>query len=165
VKLIDLAYEFLPTLVTQMHEDSYLTHFVTKHIRAWNNTEITIMVTCGQDLMPRIPVKVYEFVPSSDELLFQIQYRTDPVTHKRYTVRKASPALGMLQINRDEEKRYDEYISTIVDHHVDAFGELCWMDADNDFQQKLFWLMTRVRSKTPEEVSTARLRLQQYDLI
>lgn len=103
--------------------------------------------------MPRIPVKVYEFVPKTNELLVQLQYRTDPKTLQRVQVRKQSPALGMVHINHNEEKKYDKYINDIVDHHLDAFGELCWMEDDNDFQQKLFRLMTRVKPKSDDEVS------------
>lgn len=111
------------------------------------------MMTCGQNHMPRIPVKVYEFIPKDNELLVQIQYITNQVTHKREPVRKQSPALGMVIINHNEEKKYDKYISDIVDNHLDGFGELCWMEDDNDFQFKLFRLMTRVQMKTDDEVS------------
>jgi hypothetical protein len=112
--------------------------------------------------MPRIPVKVYEFIPKDNELLVQIQYTTDPVTHQRVPVKKESPALGMVIINQNEEKKYDKYISDIVDHHLDAFGELCWMEDDNDFQQKLFRLLTRVQTKSDEEVNE---RLRSYALL
>lgn len=152
VKLTDLAQDFLPWLMMQMHDDAHLTQFVTKHIRQWHNVEIEIYMTCGQDHMPRIPVKVYEFIPNGDELLVQWQYETDPQTHKRVAVRKESPALGMVQVNRDEEKKYDKYVSDIVDRHLDAFGELCWMEDDNDFQQKLFRLMSRVEMRNEDEV-------------
>ncbi|KAF2003422.1 hypothetical protein P154DRAFT_86290 [Amniculicola lignicola CBS 123094] len=156
IKLVELAPYFLPSLVTQMHEDAHLTHFVSQYIRQWGNVEITVYMTCGQAKMPRIPVKVYEFIPRGSELLTQIQYITDPVTHERKPVRKVSPALGMVHINHNEEKKYDKYISDIVDNHLDAFGELCWMEDDNDFQQKLFRLMTRVKTKSDDEAKLLR---------
>ena len=134
-----------------MHEDSFLTQFVSQHIHQWNNVELTVMMTCGQDKMPRIPVKVYEFVPKGDTLLCQIQYRTDPGSNKRVMYRKQSPPLGMVHINYNEEKKYEKYVSDIVDNHLDAFGELCWMEDDNDFHQKLFRLMTRVKPKSEDE--------------
>lgn len=152
IKLVDLSMYFLPGLVTQMHEDAHLKHFVSQYIHQWGNVELTVYMTCGQRSMPRIPVKVYEFVPRGNELLAQIQYVTDPRTNKRVSVVKQSPALGMVHINQNEEKQYDRYISEIVDHHLDAFGELCWMEDDNDFLQKLFKLMTRVKPKSEEEV-------------
>jgi hypothetical protein len=139
-----------------MHEDANLTHFVTQYIQQWGSVEITVMMTCGQDSMPRIPVKVYEFIPRGDALLVQIQYKTDPVTHARIAIQKQSPALGMVHINHNEEKKYDRYITEIVDRHLDAFGELCWMEDDNDFQQKLFKLMTRVKPKSDDEAKLLR---------
>jgi hypothetical protein len=152
IKLVELSPYFLPGLVTQMHEDSYLKHFVTQHVHGWGNVEIIVHMTCGGAKMPRIPVKVYEFIPKGNELLSQTQYVTDPRTNKRVARKKISPALGMVHINHNEEKIYDRYISEIVDRHLDDFGELCWMEDDNDFLQKLFKLMTRVKPKNDDEV-------------
>jgi hypothetical protein len=152
IKLVELSPYFLPGLVTQMHEDSHLKHFVNQYVHGWGNVEFTLYMTCGGHTMPRIPVKVYEFVPKGNELLVQIQYVTDPRTNKRIAVKKQSPALGMVHINHNEEKTYDKYINEIVDNHLDAFGELCWMEDDNDFLQKLFKLMTRVKPKNDDEV-------------
>ena len=162
IKLVDLATSFLPHLVTQMHEDSFLTHFVSQHIQQWRNVELTVMMTCGQDKMPRIPVKVYEFVPKGNTLVVQLQYRTDPGSNKRVMYHKQSPPLGMVHINYNEEKKYEKYVNDIVDHHLDAFGELCWIEDDNDFQQKLFRLMTRVKPKNDDE---AKLFREVYRLI
>ncbi|KAF2016039.1 hypothetical protein BU24DRAFT_347388 [Aaosphaeria arxii CBS 175.79] len=156
IKLVELSQYFLPTLVTQIHEDAQLTHFVSRYIAQWGNQEITIHMTCGQKHMPRIPVKVYEFLPKGNELLVLIQYRTDTTTNKRIKVKKRSPALGMVHINHNEEKRYGQYISNIVDNHIDAFGELCWMEDDNDFQQKLFRLMSRLQPRGEDEAKLLR---------
>jgi hypothetical protein len=156
MKLVDLSPYFLPALVTQMHEDSNLTHFVTQYIRQWDNVELTVWMTRDQNHMPRIPVKVYEFVPCGDALLVQIQHKIDPTTRKRVAIRKQGPALGMVCINHNEEKKYDKYITDIVDNHLDAFSELCWMEDDNDFQQKLFRLMTGVKPKSDDEAELLR---------
>jgi len=156
IKLVELSPYFLPELVTQMHEDSSLKHFVNSYVHGWGNTEFTLYMTCGGYNMPRIPVKVYEFVPKGNELLVQLQYITDPRTNTRITVKKQSPALGMVHINHNEEKTYDKYITDIVDNHLDAFGELCWLEDDNDFLQKLFKLMTRVKPKNDDEAKLLR---------
>lgn len=154
IKLIELSEYFLPTLIMQIHEDSHLTHFVSQFIHQWNNQEITIYMTCEQRTMPRMQVKVYEFQPRGEELLVQLQYQTNPDTQERYTLRKRSPALGMVHINHNEEKKYDKYLSDIVDHHLDAFGDICWAEDDNDFSPRLFKLMTRVKPKSDDEVCT-----------
>ncbi len=62
----------------------------------------------------------------------------------------------MVHINHNEEKKYDRYINDIVENHLDAFGELCWMEDDNDFQQKLFRLMTRIKPQSDDEVKLLR---------
>lgn len=162
IKLVDLSAYFLPALVTQMHEDSNLTHFVTQYIQQWGNVELEVYMTCGQEGMPRIPVKVYEFLPRGNALLVQLQYSTDPVTHQTVAVEKSSPALGMFSINYNEEKKYEKYITDIVDYHLDAFGELCWKETDNDFLKKLFKLMTRVKPKNDDE---GKLLREVYKLV
>lgn len=151
IKLVELAPYFLPMLTMQIHEDTHLTHFVSQFIQQWGNTEITIYMTCSQS-MPRIPVKVYEFAPRGDELLVQIQYQTDPQTQQRYSLKKRSPALGMVHINHNEEKKYDKYVNEIVDNHMDAFADICWAEDDNDFAPRLLKLLTRVKPKAEDEV-------------
>jgi hypothetical protein len=151
VKLIELTTYFLPSLYTSMHEDAQLTHFVSQHIRQWGNVEITVLMTAGQFGLPRIPVKVYEFLPKTNELTQQIQYRTNPATQKRYAIPKASPPLGMVHINHNEEKKYDKYINDIVDHYLDTFTHLCWGEDTNDFQEKLFRLLIRIKPRNDEE--------------
>ncbi|KAF2749945.1 hypothetical protein M011DRAFT_475265 [Sporormia fimetaria CBS 119925] len=156
VRLTELSYEFLPTLVTQMHEDAFLMRFANKHIRQWHNVEITATMTCGQRGMPRIKVQVYEFVPTDEELLLQIQYHTDKKTGARYPVTKRSPALGMVHINHNEEKRYDQYVDLIVNKYIDEFADLCWREDDNDFQQRFFTEMTKVKTSSGEEATLVR---------
>lgn len=139
-------------LVMQIHEDSHLTHFVSQFIHQWGNQEINLYMTCEQKTMPRMQVKVYEFQPRGEELLVQLQYQTNPQTQERYQLKKRSPALGMVQINYNEEKKYDKYLNDIVDHHLDAFADICWAEDNNDFSPRLFKLMTRVKPKSDDEV-------------
>jgi hypothetical protein len=149
--LVDLAQHFLPPLICNMHEKSSLKQFVNSYLHSWGNQEFTLHMTCGGYKMPRIPIKVYEFVPKGNELLVQIQYVTDLRTNKRIAIKKQSPALGIVHINHSEEKTYDKYITNIVENHLDDFGELCWLEDDDDFLQKLFKLMTRVKPKSDDE--------------
>lgn len=149
-------------LVMQIHEDANLTHFVSQYIHQWGNQEITIFLTCSQKGMPRIPVKVYEFAPRGKELLQQIQYKTNPRTQERVQFIMQSPALGMVHINHNEEKKYDKYISDIVDNHLDAFADVCWADDDNDFAPRLFKLMTRVKPKGDDEVRSTNIPSFQF---
>ena len=63
-----------------------------------------------------------------------------------------NPPLGMLQIHKNEENRYDQYLNDIINHHIKAFTQ-AWLDGeDQGFQEKLFCLLIRVNPKTEDEV-------------
>ncbi|KAF2740368.1 hypothetical protein EJ04DRAFT_197310 [Polyplosphaeria fusca] len=151
MKLVELVPSFLPTLYSQMHENGYLMQFADRHIAGWLGQEITVKMTCGQRAMPRFDVKVYEFRPKDQALLVSIQYRTDRRTFKRVEDRKHSPALGMQQINHSDEKKYDKYVNDIVENHLDDFAKLCWLEDDNDFQERLFRLMMQLKPQREDE--------------
>ncbi|KAF2200750.1 hypothetical protein GQ43DRAFT_463734 [Delitschia confertaspora ATCC 74209] len=152
VKLVELTECFIPSFISTMHGNQKLEQFVASHIHQWGNREMTIILTAGEAGLPRIPVQVYEFLPKTKALVEHIQYKTDLKTHKRYPVVRKSPPLGMMLINYDEEKKYDRYVNEIVDNHLDAFEKLCWMEDDNDFQEKLFHLLARFKPRNDEEV-------------
>lgn len=110
-----------------------------------------IYMTCGL-IIPRIPVKVYEFVRSTSAHLQQIEYRTDPLTHVITRVVKQSPPLGMMHISYNEKKKYSKYIDCIVENYLRDFEEICWVEEDDDFQSELFKFMARLRPKQADEV-------------
>ncbi|OCL13162.1 hypothetical protein AOQ84DRAFT_125180 [Glonium stellatum] len=155
VRLWELASSFLPSLVTAMHENSQLTNFVALHIRQWSNIEVTLRLTCGQGL-PYISCKVYEFAPKTQELLRQFQYTTNPGTGQCICELKKSPPLGMIQLNHKDEQRYDRYINEIVDNYLGPFGYVCFVEEQNEFQQTLFLMMTRLRPKADDEIKLLR---------
>lgn len=150
-KFTNLVHCFLPSLVMHIHEEASLVRFASDHILQWYAREITLWMTCSRG-MPFMAVKVYEFLPHRKELRVQIQYRTDSTTRQRISVKRESPALGMKRIIHDEQKTYDDYVSAIVDHHLDTFANVCWADDDDDFAPQLFRLTMSVRSKAQDEV-------------
>lgn len=108
-------------------------------------------ITCNDRTMPRLSVKVYEFVPSNTELLVQNEYQTQPQHPKGQ-----SPPLGLVHVNYNEEKKYDSYISTIVDYHLSSFADIyddsaSWRN-DDDFAPRLFKLIIRLAPKSVVEV-------------
>jgi hypothetical protein len=107
-------------------------------------------MSCGEGL-PNFVVKVYEFAPKTNELLRQFQYNTDPQTGEHVRVEKRSPPLGMVQINHKDERKYDRYIDLIVDNHLPAFAHAYLGYERNDFQHKLFLMMTQLRPKADDE--------------
>jgi hypothetical protein len=150
IKFSGITQEFIRVLAMP-YEESHVVHFVGACIHHWMSEEITIYVTCGSRL-PRIPVKVYEFMPSTSNHLEQIEYRRDPLTQLMTCVVKQSPPLGMMHISYHEEKRYSKYIDDIVENYLDVFGETCWLEEDNGFQTVLFRLMASLRPRHADEV-------------
>lgn len=150
VRLWELACFFLPSIMTSMHEDSQLTKFVALHIHQWSNVEVSLRMTCGQGLPP-LSVKVYEFIPKTAELLRQFQYITDPLTGSCVRVEKSSPPLGMIQINHKDEVKYEKYINEVVERFLTPFGRICFAEEQNEFQLKLFLMMTRLRPRADDE--------------
>jgi hypothetical protein len=150
--LVELAPHFVPPLICTMHEELSLKQFVESYLHSWGDQEFTISMTCGFN-MPSIPVKVYEFFPQKSELLLQIQYICGPSRHEVVPTKQRSPALGMMQISNDERIICDRYITDIVENHLDGFGELCWLEDNNDFLKNIFKLMTRVKPKKDDEAS------------
>ncbi|KAF2108946.1 hypothetical protein BDV96DRAFT_503498 [Lophiotrema nucula] len=156
IKLVELTQYFLPSLLMSIHENAHLIQFADMHINSWYQQEITIKMTCGQKKMPRFEVKVYEFSPRDRTLMEQIQYNTNKLTLQREPKIVKSPALGMQHINFNDEKRYDKYINDIVDGHLHEFSELCWMEDDNDFQERLFRLLLNLKPKRDDEAKLLR---------
>ncbi|CAO2658641.1 Nn.00g063640.m01.CDS01 [Neocucurbitaria sp. VM-36] len=148
-----LVASFLPTVITSMHGAVELASYVSRFIQQWGNAEITIYMTCGQNL-PRMPIKVYEFVAKDPDSLVQFQYIWDPITRTRTF--KKSPPLGMVYIDHTDEAKYSQYINVIVDSHLEAFGEVCWMEDDHDFAHKLFSLMIHVQPRGKDEAGLLR---------
>ncbi|KAF2844055.1 hypothetical protein T440DRAFT_484466 [Plenodomus tracheiphilus IPT5] len=146
---IDLYPYFSAPILTQMHEEPVLKRLVTDSVRRWVDPSVdevrTVWMTCGRKAMPAISVRASEFLPQGSGLVSQIQYIMSPETQQRVAVKKQSPPLGMQWLTFEDEKRCDEYITRIVDHHLDAFGELCWEEEDNGgFPQKLLQLMANL---------------------
>jgi hypothetical protein len=103
--------------------------------------------------MPCIYIDVYEFVPRGNDLLAQIQYIIDPKTRQKIGQIKQSPPLGMKQIKKEEIKCH-QYVSKIVNNHIDLFGQLCWKEEDNSFHRELFAL---IANASMEEKDDAKL--------
>ena len=84
---------------------------------------------------------MYEFKPSTDKLLSYYHYVNDSSTGQRVRLKSTSPPLGMNQVEESDSKTYDKYINKILDHHFPSFLEICFLDAENDFQKRLLALI------------------------
>lgn len=55
-------------------------------------------------------------------------------------------------------RTYDDYISNIVDHGLETFGDKCWKE-DNNFLCTLWKLMIGVKARSTDEVDTQVVRV------
>lgn len=118
-----------------MHKNSYLTPLFQRHIHQWGNREILLHLSPGLKDLPGLPVKVYEFIPQCDpNMLPQME-------------NVFSPSLAILHVSDNEETTYKEYLSEIVDDHLDSFSEFCWKGDHSEFQKELFRLMIQLKPK------------------
>jgi hypothetical protein len=126
-----------------MHEDNSLRDLFNRHIHEWKTKEITLWLTFDLKGLPRFVEKVYEFVPR------EYEPKTTPRTKHSH-----SPPLVMVHMDSSLERKeriYDRYISDIVEHHMDVFSQLSWKGDHSGFQERLFLLITRLKSKRDDE--------------
>jgi hypothetical protein len=103
--------------------------------------------------LPPLECEVYEFEPKTQELLRQFQYCYDEVTGARHRIEKASPPLGMVQIERSDRTRYEKYLEMIIDKYMEPFAERCYKDEKDDFMVRLLQLMVHYKPDKADEVS------------
>jgi hypothetical protein len=103
--------------------------------------------------LPPLECEVYEFEPKTQELLRQFQYCYDEVTGARHRIEKASPPLGMVQIEHSDRTRYEKYLEMIIDKYMEPFAERCYKDEKDDFMVRLLQLMVHYKPDKADEVS------------
>ena len=108
--------------------------------------------------LPPIECEVYEFEPKTMELLHEYQWRMNLETGRKQRIEKACPPLAMAQIEHTDRQKYDRYLNTIVDNHLERFSEICFDGLQDDFQGRLLRLMIRLKPENKEEVSNGILR-------
>jgi hypothetical protein len=143
--LVGLRTVSIPPSLHQMHSEPVLVRFASRHIHQWHHRELIATMTCGQDKMPRLTFKVYQFKPNGSTLSNQIQHRENPDSTQWAARRNRSPPLGMKVIIREDMIKYVQYVDEIINNHLNDFGDLCWKEEKNNFQTRLFGLITKTK--------------------
>jgi hypothetical protein len=146
---------FIPRIASQLYEESTLSQFVSQRVHKWGDVESTLRMTCGYHRMPYFSVMVHEFEPSNSNALARIHYVSDSGLKEMTPISTKSTALGIVNLEHRYQKICDDYISEIVDKHLDNFSGLCWREDSEDFLPKIFRLMMSVPRKNKEEVKLA----------
>jgi len=151
-KLTELKPFFTPAVITRIHEPHILKDFCAQHIKRWSGVSIKLKFNVIWTL-PALECEVYEFEPKTQELLRQFQYFVDPDTRRLSRVEKVSPPLAMVQIDHEDRRKYDKYVSMIVEKHLDKFAERLYDIESEDFPTRLYRLMVRFHPDNKEEAS------------
>jgi len=150
-KLTDLKSYFLPDFLTRMGDKQILSGFVDQHINRWLQQAFRVKLNLIWGI-PAIEFELYEFEPKTNELLRQMQYCLNNSTGERGWVERCSPPLAMVQIENEDHERYEKYLNKVVDKHLDKFVDRCYKFEKDDFQGRLFKLMTKLQPESKEQV-------------
>lgn len=102
--------------------------------------------------LPSIPCELYEFEPKDQSALKQVRYFQNPETNVFEPIWSDVLPLAFLQLDREDSRKYDEYVTTIVDNHLEKFAHRYYYDEDDDFLPRLLKLMIQLKPAQREEV-------------
>jgi hypothetical protein len=143
-----------PDILAQTHSDVALTQFGKKHIENWLDHgrpfSLRLEPIWG---LPTLDIEVYEFNAKTDELLVQRQWFYNEKTRKNQCIEKVCPPLGMLHLNQNEVRKYDQYVQMLVDNHMNRFAQKCYASNLDDFMERLLLLLVKYEPDKPDEVS------------
>lgn len=120
----------------------YLVRLTSKYVTGWKYNGISIRLSFDPDRLPIFTETVHECTVR--ERWSQAFPETNGIL---------SPPFAMVHINHnDDNTTYDDYLSLIVDDHLDSRLELCWTGSDGDFEKKLFRLIHDLHVHKNDEI-------------
>ncbi|KAF2752443.1 hypothetical protein EJ05DRAFT_345993 [Pseudovirgaria hyperparasitica] len=123
---------------------------------------IKIQLTPGWGL-PWLEVDVYEFKPSNPELLRQFQHLKDAKTGQNMRVEKASPPLGLQNIDYIEDvTKYDTHVKQIATHFMPIFVGRYYAGEKEEFAKQMFECLVNI---DPAQGTEQKLLTEVYYLI
>ena len=130
-----------------MHQKQTIEDTVSDQVVEWDTQNpIDIYLTSGYG--PPLGWKVYEFRPSSNKLLGQLQYLQDPATGVSQGWNKYSPPLGLMKLDQSDDTHFDVYLNQLMEkEHLDDLGWTCFRrrvaDRPSSFSSKRAGLHVR----------------------
>lgn len=149
-KLHDLTDCFQPVVWSTMYERKALEVYGDEHINGWYAEPIMVRFECCKNL-PALECEMYQFDVKTPRLLNQIKYVKDRRTGASVPATVQSPPLGLTQVEETDARQYDRVVNDWVDKHLPGFVEVCFAEADNDFQTRLLSLMTSLQPTAEDE--------------
>ena len=131
MKLPDLGMDFLPLSHTVMHQKQGIEDCVQKQVQAWDYTRpVEVLLTSGYG--HPLVWELYEFKPTTEELLQQYQYLQDGETSQLVRFEKWSPPLGMIKLESSDGWRFERYLDELMT--VENLPQLPWTCFEEESQ-------------------------------
>ncbi|KAK5173530.1 uncharacterized protein LTR77_002211 [Saxophila tyrrhenica] len=130
-KLPDLIHDFLPPSMTVMHQKQGIEDTVQEQVKGWDFARpIVVELSCGYG--PAQKWQLYEFEPTSNDLLGQLQYLQDPNTGLLRHVHKFSPPLGLVKLDGSDDALVEGYLDELL--RPEYLGDLGWTCFEEESQ-------------------------------
>lgn len=134
-----------------MHQKQSIEDCVSVEVLKWElNAFIDVSFTSGWG--HALQWRLYEFIPTSQELLSQFQYLQDPGTGQMIRHAKWSPPLGILTLG-SEEACFERYMEALfTDDQLGDFAQMCFAEETviDGFQSNLLGLLCGLYTRTQD---------------
>jgi hypothetical protein len=154
--------DFLPTSYTAMHTKQNIEDCVRYQVHSWDYTRpVEVYLTSGYGH----PLRwiLYEFQPTTLELLGQFQYIQDVNTGQSIRCEKWSPPLGLTKLEPSDDYHFKNYLDELMTPEVLAdFPWRCFEEESqiNDFQATMLAMICELYQGTHDiEVCTLSVTL------
>jgi hypothetical protein len=156
--------DFLPTSYTTMHTKQNIEDCVRYQVRGWDYTRpVEVHLTSGYGHPLRWTL--YEFEPTTLELLGQFQYLQDVKTGQSVRCEKWSPPLGLTKLEPSDDYHFKNYLDELMaDGVLVDFPWRCFEEESqiNDFQATMLAMICELYQGTRDHevcnVSVTSLR-------
>ncbi|OQO07692.1 hypothetical protein B0A48_07389 [Cryoendolithus antarcticus] len=151
-KLPDFVLDFLPPSLTLMHQKQTIENCVREQVQFWDfKRPVVVHLTSGYG--PPLRWTLYEFVPSTQEYLGQVQFRQNPSTGRSVRSDRYSPPLGITKIETSDDAHFKNYLDELMEsHHLGDFPWTCFEEESqvNDFQATTLALLVQLYARTQD---------------
>ncbi|KAL1304693.1 hypothetical protein AAFC00_003645 [Neodothiora populina] len=126
--------------MTKMHQHDDLITYVQERAIGWLDERPDIWVDLNTGFGPSFRWLLHEYEPAWPELLYREQQElcADGLTWR--LTKKRSPPLGVKKLDKGDDKRLKDYISTLVSYHLNDFEKACF-DGEDPFKIKVTGLL------------------------
>lgn len=149
--LQDLVHQFLPATMNRQHRRDEILSFAKKSLGFWR-ADAPIQVHLTSLGMGYFTWDLYEYEPSSQDLLLQKRYKVG-ISGTWQRIEKRSPPLALKQVNFSQSHKLEDYVDNIVDQYLEMFQEQAYYGEEDlcaMFQNELLGALCSLYTSLPD---------------